>query len=124
MLVLVLDLTQCLPQGAGALPAMMQDCMTGSQKNWGPGPPEGQDKVETICTVPLDCGTPTTRRLYLFGVENIIHPKYLSVTLDKTLSYKQHIINTKMATHTNLLNKSTLKWGTNEIVIRTTAWAL
>ena len=37
------------------------------QKNWGPGPPEKQDKVDTICTVPLDCGTPTTRRLYPFG---------------------------------------------------------
>ena len=37
------------------------------QKNWGPGPPERQDKVDTICTVPLDCGTPTTRRLYPFG---------------------------------------------------------
>ena len=36
-------------------------------KNWGPGPPEKQDKVDTICTVPLDCGTPTTRRLYPFG---------------------------------------------------------
>ena len=33
-------------------------------KKWGPGPPERQDKVDTICTVPLDCGTSTTRRLY------------------------------------------------------------
>ena len=39
------------------------------QKNWGPGPPERQDKVDTICTVPLDCGTPTTRRLYPFGAD-------------------------------------------------------
>ena len=37
------------------------------KKNWGPGPPERQDKVDTICTVPLDCGTPTTCRLYPFG---------------------------------------------------------
>ena len=36
-------------------------------KNWGPGPPERQDKVDAICTVPLDCGTPITRRLYPFG---------------------------------------------------------
>ena len=36
-------------------------------KKWGPGPQERQDKVDTICTVPLDCGTPTTRRLYPFG---------------------------------------------------------
>ena len=40
VLVLVLDLTQCLPQGAGAPPAMMRGCMNGFQKNWGPGPPE------------------------------------------------------------------------------------
>ena len=36
-------------------------------KNWGPGIPERQDKVDTICTFPLDSGTPTTRRLYPFG---------------------------------------------------------
>ena len=68
MLVLVLAWTQCLPQGAGAPPAMMRGRMTGfHKKNWGPGPPERQDKVDTICTVPLDCGTPTTRRLYPLG---------------------------------------------------------
>ena len=54
VLVLVQDWTQCLPQGA-------------SQKNWGPGPPERQDNVDTICTVPIDCGTSATRRLYPFG---------------------------------------------------------
>ena len=37
------------------------------KKTWGPGPQERQDKVDTICTVPLDCGTPTTCRLYPFG---------------------------------------------------------
>ena len=41
-----------------------------SPKNWGPGPQERQDKVDTICTVPLDCGTPTTRRLYPFGANH------------------------------------------------------
>ena len=67
VLVLVLDWTQCFPQGAGAPPVMLRGCMTGSPQKWGPGPPERQDKVDTICTVPLDCGTPTTRRLYPFG---------------------------------------------------------
>ena len=67
VLVLVLDWTKCLPQGAGAPPAMVRGCMTGFQKNWGPGPPERQDKVDTICTVPIDCGTPTTCILYPFG---------------------------------------------------------
>ena len=69
MLVLVLDWN--LPQGAGAPPTMPRGRMTGSQKNWGPGPPERQDKVDTICTVPLDCGTPTTRRLYPFGARGV-----------------------------------------------------
>ena len=68
MLVLVLDWTQCLLQGVGAPPAMMRGRMTSFQKNWEPGPSERQDKVDTICKVPLDCGTPTTRRLYPFGV--------------------------------------------------------
>ena len=39
------------------------------------------------------------------SLENTHHPKYLGVTLDRTLSYKQHIHNTKMkvATHNNLI---------------------
>ena len=67
VLVLILDWTQCLPQGAGAPPALLRGRMTGFPKNWGPGLPGKQDKVDTICTFPLDCGTPTTRRLYPFG---------------------------------------------------------
>ena len=63
VLVLVLDWTQCLQKGAGAPPAMMRL----PKKNWGPGAPERQDKVDTICKVPLDCDTPTTHRLYPFG---------------------------------------------------------
>ena len=41
-------------------------------------------------------------------LENTPHPKYLGVTLDRALSYKQHIHNTKMkvATRNNLLRKS------------------
>ena len=40
VLVLVLDCTQCLPQGAGAPPAMLRGRMTGFQKKLGAGPPE------------------------------------------------------------------------------------
>ena len=72
VLVFVLDWTQCLPQRASAPPAMLRGCMTGFQKNWGLGPPKRHDKVDTICTVPLDCGTPTTRRLYPFGAYHLI----------------------------------------------------
>ena len=60
-------------------------------------------------------------------LENTLHPKYLGVTLDRTLCYKQHIYNTKMkrATCNNLLRKlSNSKWGANANTIRTTALAL
>ena len=60
-------------------------------------------------------------------LENTTHPKYLGVTLDRSLSYKQHIRNTKMnvATSNNLLTKlATSKWGANPSTIRTIALAL
>ena len=60
-------------------------------------------------------------------LENTTHPKYLGVTLDSSLGYKQHIQNTKMkvATRNYLLTKlATSKWGANLNIIRTTALAL
>ena len=60
-------------------------------------------------------------------LENTPHPIYLGVTLDRTLSYKQRIHNTKMkvVTSNNLLRKlSSSKWGSNASTIRTTALAL
>ena len=60
-------------------------------------------------------------------LENTDTPKYLGVTLDRTLSYKTHIHNTKMkvATRNNLLKKlANSRWGTNARIIRTTALAL
>ena len=60
-------------------------------------------------------------------LDNTSHPKYQGVTLDQTLSYKQHIHNTKMkvATRNNLIRKLFIsKWGTNASTIRTTALAL
>ena len=60
-------------------------------------------------------------------LENTSYPKYLRVTLDRSLCYKQHIQNTKkkVATRNNLLTKlATSKWGANQCVIRTTALAL
>ena len=59
--------------------------------------------------------------------ENTTHPKYLGVTLDRSLSYKQHIQNTKMkvATRNNLLTKlATSKWVENPSINRTTDLAL
>ena len=60
-------------------------------------------------------------------LDNTPHPKYLGVTLDRTLSYKQHTQNTKIkvATRNNILRMlSSSKWGTNASTIRTTALAL
>ena len=60
-------------------------------------------------------------------LENTDQPKCLVVTLDRTLSYKQHIHNTKMkvATRNNLLRKlANSKWSTSAGTIRTTALAL
>ena len=60
-------------------------------------------------------------------LENTTHLKYLGFTLDMSLSYKQHIQNTKMkvATRNNLLTKQgSSKWGSNPSTIQTTALAL
>ena len=57
--------------------------------------------------------------------ENTPHPQYICVTLDRTLSYKQHIHNTKVATHKNLIRKlSDSRWGANASATRTTALKL
>ena len=59
-------------------------------------------------------------------LENTPHPKYLGVSLDRTLSYKKHIHNTRMkvATRKKLLKKlSNSKWGCNANTIRTIAMA-
>ena len=52
-------------------------------KKTGAGPPDRQDKVDRICTVPLDCGTLTTRSLYPFGATHC---------LDGYISAKQRFI--------------------------------
>ena len=60
-------------------------------------------------------------------LENTDTPKYLGVTLHRTLSYKTHIHNTKIkvATRNNLLKKlANSRWGRNARTIRTTALAL
>ena len=60
-------------------------------------------------------------------LENTDTPTYSGVTLDRTLSFKTHIHNTKMkeATRNNLLNKlANSRWRTNARTIRTTALAL
>ena len=55
-------------------------------------------------------------------LENTDYPKYLGVPFYMTLSYKQHIQNTKMkvATRNNHLKKlGNSKWETNACIIRT-----
>ena len=58
-------------------------------------------------------------------LENTPHQKYLGVTLDRTLSYKEHNTKIKVATRNNLIRKlSNSKWGANASTIRTTTMAL
>ena len=55
------------------------------------------------------------------------HPVYLGVTLDRTLSYKQHIMKVKgkTAARNNIRKKlSNTKWGTSPSTIKTAALAL
>ena len=55
------------------------------------------------------------------------NPIYLGVTLDRTLSFKQHALNTKAKVNTrnNLLRKLTnSRWGAHPSTVRTTALAL
>ena len=55
------------------------------------------------------------------------NPIYLGVTLDRTLSSKQHALNTKAKVNTrnNLLRKLTnSRWGAHPATVRTTALAL
>ena len=60
-------------------------------------------------------------------LENNSFPVYLGVTLDRTLSFDQHVKKTKakMATRNNLLGKlANSKWGADPKTLRTTALAL
>lgn len=54
-------------------------------------------------------------------------PKYLGITLDRTLTFKQHLSNVaaKVKTRNNILQKlAGTSWGANAQVLRTTALAL
>ena len=60
-------------------------------------------------------------------LENHPHPVYLGVTLDRTLSFKEHVNKTKkkVSTRTNLLSKiSSTKWGADAKTLKQTALAL
>ena len=75
--VLVLDWSQCLPQGVGAPPAMLQGCTAGFPKNWVAGAPERRGRWIQFAQSPPDCGTPTTSRLYPIGAsDDILHPHH------------------------------------------------
>ena len=64
---------------------------------------------------------------YRVELDDITYPKYLGVTLDRTLNHKEHIQNTKMklSTRNDLLKKlANSKWGTNASIIRPIVLAL
>ena len=69
--VLVLDWTQCLPQGVGAPPAMLRGRTAGFPKNWVAGPPERRGRWIHLHSPP-GCGAPPTSRLYPFGASNLL----------------------------------------------------
>ena len=65
--------------------------------------------------------------LYSKHLEHIPNPVYLGVTLDKTLSYKEHIhkLKCKTTVRNNILRKlSNTKWGAKPASIKTTSIAL
>ena len=67
--------------------------------------------------------------LYFFGIrlENHQHPVYLGVTLDRTISYKEHIQKprAKVSTRNSLLKQlKNSKWGAHPSTLHTTALAL
>ena len=71
VLVLVLDWTQCHPQGLGAPPAMLRGRTAGFPKKMG-GRASGEAGIvgyNLHSTPPPDCGAPTTCRLYPFGAD-------------------------------------------------------
>ena len=60
-------------------------------------------------------------------IDHCLTPKYLGVTLDRTLSYKQHCRNTKqkVSARNNILRKLTgTSWGASPMVLRTSALGL
>ena len=61
------------------------------------------------------------------GLTHSHKPVYLGVTLDRTLTYKDHITNTKakVSSRNSILKKlANTNWGTDASTIRTTALAL
>ena len=71
------------------------------------------------------------RKLNIFWnnerLEHVDFPVYLGVTLDRTLSFAEHIrkLKSKVATRNNLLGKlANSNWGTDPKTLRTTALAL
>jgi hypothetical protein len=96
------------------------------KKNWlKPNPKKTQ-----VCTFHLR-NKEAKRKLRIIWedveIENTEYPKYLGVTLDRTLSFKLHCENVKQKTHTrnNLIRKFTgTSWGADPNTVRTSALAL
>ena len=73
VLVLVLNWTQCVPQGGGAPPAMLRGCTAGFPKKTGWMGFRRGGIGDTTCT---DCGIPTTCKLYSFCASKHNHLIY------------------------------------------------
>ena len=80
---LVPDWTQCLPQAVGAPPAMLRGRTAGFPKKLG-GRRGGIGGYNLHS--PPDCGTPTTCRLYPFGVSDRVElPLYDNTSPNSTI---------------------------------------
>ena len=86
-------------------------------------------KTESSCFHLNNREARSTLKVYM-GDHLLVHnltPNYLGVTLDRTLSFKQHLMKLrgKLATRNNILRKLTASsWGSNASTLRTSALSL
>ena len=77
-----------------------------------------------MCFPPQESRRKLNITWYNKHIEHIPNPIYLGVTLERTLSYKEHIhkLKCKTSARNNILRKlSNTKWRTNPATIKTTA---
>lgn len=96
-------------------------------RNWRLKPSTSKTEV---CCFHLNNKLANTRLHVLFNGSYLRHndyPKYLGVTLDRTLTYKKHLSNTaaKLKTRNNIVSKlASSSWGASASTLRTAALGL